>query len=260
MFCFLLLVSSVGVSSDEAELRQAIDASPSRFQLFLTPDSETPMKPLAALRWANNARGSKDGLTILYLHEGRPEAVAAIYPWKEKLNCGFDSLSRTQIVARDGEQIVWHPQKPGVEFRPVPDAPPPAKSRPLRLRQMKVIAKRFGSTMLGWEADDSDRESLRRLTSPLYRYETKGTEVLDGIVFAYALGTDPESLLLLEAVEVVGGHQWQYCFIRRTSGGLDGTYRGKVVWTAKKFPANRNPMSVHFTIVKPISDYLKEND
>ena len=60
--------------------------------------------------------------------------------------------------------------------------------------------------MLGWKADSTDREELRLLPKPLYRYEPKAGPVIDGAVFAFVMGTDPESLLLIEAVKS-GGKQ-----------------------------------------------------
>ena len=40
-----------------------------------------------------------------------------------------------------------------------------------RLRQMKSLADEFAVTMLGWKADDSDREELRRLPKEFFRYK-----------------------------------------------------------------------------------------
>jgi hypothetical protein len=47
----------------------------------------------------------------------------------------------------------------GVEFRDVPDAPAPDDSPAMRLRQMKSLAERFTTTLMGWNADNGTRRT-----------------------------------------------------------------------------------------------------
>jgi hypothetical protein len=123
---------------------------------------------------------------------------------------------------------------------------------------MKTLAEEFESTLVGWKQDNTDREELRLLARPLYRYEPDGGDVIDGAVFAFAMGTDPESLLLIEAVKRGAASQWQFAFARRTSGELEGRHRGKVVWKADRYPANRDPRQPHFGIPTPIPPAVLE--
>jgi hypothetical protein len=238
-------------------LRELIDAAVNELEVFADSDAKDPAKTIVALRWANNARGSEDGMTILYVHAGRPLAAACLYPWAGRLIHDFESLSRDKIVARKGDALVWQPQEPGVKFAPIPDAPEPEKSPTQRLRQMKTLAEQFQSVMLGWKADSTDREELRLLPRPLYRYEPKEGAVIDGAVFAFVMGTDPESLLLIEAVrDEEGKATWQFAFARRTSGELEGRHQDKIVWHADRFPPEGNPAKAHFGIGQPIPPEL----
>jgi hypothetical protein len=248
-------------SEEPTTLRELIDAAIDDVQIFADAETTTPARPRVALRWANNARGSEDGTTVLYIHEGRPLAVACIYPWERQLPRDFCVLARVPIVARYGGAVVWQPQRTEVKLADIPDAPPPEQSATQRLRQMKSLAEQFGSTMLGWRADDSDREELRLLPRPLYRYETEryrasGGDVLDGAVFAFVMGTDPESLLLIEATKAGDATKWQYAFVRRTSGELEGRHRGQVVWHADRFPATRDAQGPNFAVVSLIPPEL----
>jgi hypothetical protein len=233
-------------------LRELIDQSYKSYELFASAGSEEPAQPLVALRWANNARGSEDGTTVLYVAGGRPLAVCCIYPWAGRLEHGFESLSRDKIVARREGQVVWQPQEPSVKFAAVPDAPAPDESRTQRLRQMKILAEQFQATMLGWKADSTDREELRLLSKPLYRYDPKDGPALDGAVFAFVTGTDPEVLLLIEAVRDGERTSWQYAFVRRTSGQLEGRWQDKVVWQAARFPQQNDPKRSYYTIGTPL--------
>jgi hypothetical protein len=87
----------------------------------------------------------------------------------------------------------------------------------------------------------------------LYRYDLANARdpdpnLLDGALFAYVLGTDPEVVLVLEAVGTAENAAWQYAFARATSGGLEVKLGDEVVWTARKAPPNRDPRLPHFTM------------
>lgn len=253
-FTLLVLAASGGLLNAQDNppktLREMIDASVKQVEILTGTETAKPAEPLVALRWANNARGSEDGTTLLYIAEGRPLATACLYPWDGKLVHDFESLSRGKIIGRKDGATIWHPQT-GLQFAPIPEAQVPEQTPAARLRQLKSLSEQFQSVMLGWKADNTDREQLRLLPKPLYRYEPKpgtainGTAingtVIDGAVFAFVMGTDPESLLLIEAVEKDGKRVWEFAFARRTSGELEGRHQGKVVWHADRFPVMKDP-------------------
>ena len=128
---------------------------------------------------------------------------------------------------RNGQRV-WYPQQPGVTFHSVPDAPVPANTAKARIRQMKAFTRRFSAVPVGW--NPSANQPLRLLPRELYRYESQDPNLLDGAIFAFVEGTDPEALLLLEAVRVELAFVWQYALARRTSGAVEVQYQGKTVW------------------------------
>jgi hypothetical protein len=244
--------------SEPKTLRELIDSSLAWYDVFPSAEATEPAEAIAVLRWANNQRGSQDGVTVLFVHGGRPLAAACIYPWAMRLEHDFESLSRDNILAKRDDAVIWQPQEAGVKFADVPSAPIPDDSRPQRLRQMKTLAEKFQATLLGWKRDNSDREELRLLTRPLYRYDPKAGPVIDGAVFAFAMGTDPEVLLLIEAVKEGDKARWQYAFARRTSGELEGRLGDQVVWQAARFPTQIDPRLPHFTRGTPLPAGLEE--
>ena len=248
--------ADVSTTKTMSPLRKLMDGSLSWDELYMNEQSATPMTARVSMRWANNTRGSEDGMTVLYLADGRPEAVCCFYPWEKSLVHEFDSLSRGTLIAKRDGEVVWRPEKPGVQFQSIPDADAPAERPTARLRQMKTLANQFSSTMLGWRADNSDRELLRLLPQPLYRYDSKRSDVLDGAVFAFVQGTDPETLLLLEAFKAGDRFEWQFAFARRTSGELEGRHKDTIVWHADRFPANDNPRSTHRVLSRLIDTGL----
>jgi hypothetical protein len=239
---------------EPAKLNEVIEKSVHWYDV-IPEEGAAALKPVPVIRWRNVVRGQVgEAMMVVWAHNGRPIALASIYPWEGKMSHEFDSLSRgTKLTARDKDQVIWSPEAAGVEFKAVPAAPKPAATPAERLRQMKAIAERFKATMTGWQADNSDQETLRLLPRPLYRYDLTSAKdpdppLLDGALFAYVMGTDPEAVLVLEAVGAAGSAEWQYAFVRATSAGLEVKLGDAVVWTAAKNPANRNPRLPHFTM------------
>jgi hypothetical protein len=237
------------------KLNELIEKSVNWYEVLPDSDTATALTPLPVIRWRNVIRGQEgEAMMVIWPHNGRPVAMASIYPWQGKMTHEFDSLSReNKLIARDKDRVIWSPETAGVEFKDMPKAPSPAKTAPERLRQMKAIAERMKATMTGWQADNSDQEVLRLLPRPLYRYELKNAKdpdpnLLDGALFAYVLGTDPEVVLVLEAIGTAEKAEWKYAFARATSGGLEVKLDDAVVWTAGKHPPNRNPKLPHFSM------------
>jgi hypothetical protein len=226
------------VSRELAQLRKRLDAAACEFQMTVERDKDViDLSPIPALRWDSNARGTLSGVTTLFIGAGRPEAVCCTYIFDKKVTHEITSLSRGKLQARLGDATVWEPTESGVKFQPIPEAAAPAENAAGRLRQMKALANRFESKLLGWGLVNPVREELRMLPRPIYRYDKLPVgAVIDGAVFAFVTGVDPETLLLIEAVSGDGKSHWEYSFARRTSGELEGRLDKKVVWTAAAFP------------------------
>lgn len=246
-------------SEEPKKLNEQIEKAVHWYDVLPEADSTIRLVPQPVLRWRNVVRGQEaEDILVVWAHNGRPVAMASIFPWNGKMSHEFDSLSReAKVIARDKDRVIWSPQTAGVEFKDVPAAPKPAKTHAERLRQMKGIAERFKATMTGWQGDDTDREELRLLPRPLYRYDLKNAKepdpnLLDGALFAYVQGTDPEVVLVLEAIGTAKKAAWQYTFARATSGGLEVKLGREVVWMAKKAPAQRNPTLPHFTMQRDL--------
>jgi hypothetical protein len=220
-----------------AQIEKAIDW----YEVFADSSAKTAIPPQSALRWRNVERGQDgEALLSIWAHNGRPEALASIYPYNGYLWHEFVSLSRnSKLVARDKNRVVWSPKAAGVDFKDVPEAPVPTETPAGRLRQMKSIADRFHATMTGWKEDNSDRQELRLLPRPVYRYDLKDAKettpaLRDGGLFAFVTGTDPEVVLMLEAVGPEDQVVWQFALARATGAGVEAKLDNQAVWTAGK--------------------------
>lgn len=251
LFSIAVLQSQSVMSQDtnELDLQPLIDRSRDLFQIVPADDPATPLKHETIMRWANNSRGSQNGATMIWIKSGRPEAVCCIYPWQGQLLHEFDSLSTGLIKGlRDG-QVVWQPKSAGLTMTEIPNAMEPAATASRRKLQLRELSRQFKGIMTGWKDDDSDREELRLLGQPLFTYQSTDPKVIDGALFAFVQGTDPEILLLIEARSIGDAPpKWMYAFVRRTSGGLEGHHDGKLVWQADKHPPNRDIFLPHVNL------------
>jgi hypothetical protein len=230
-------------------LKTQVEESINWYEVFVDASTTEPMKAQPVLRWGNFTRGKQetDGVFVLWTNKGRPEASVSIYPWYGYISHELVSLSRgAKLEAREEGRVIWSPKIPGVAYKDLPGAPAPAGTPAGRLRQMKVLADRFQVTMTGMKPDRSDREELRMLPKPLYHagpgmVQSPDSEWVDSGVFGFVQGTDPEAVLLLEAIRRDGRLLWQYAFARATAGGLEARLDKAVVWELKFQPGETIP-------------------
>jgi hypothetical protein len=199
-------------------------------------DQAFTLRAEPVLVWTNPVVGSIHGAVFVGTVKGRPEAIASLYKWyspfRHRTN-EFQSLSLGTFVAERGGRAVWSPSRPGLELKPIPGAPGPAASAPQRLRQMREMAQDF-------TARQTDRSQVTRdmrlLTRPIYRYEGTEGDLVDGGLFVFVLGTDPEAFLLMEARRTASGPLWQYGVVRMNSIEMRVDHKGRESWRVETLP------------------------
>jgi hypothetical protein len=159
--------------------------------------------------------------------------------WQPKYDftAEMHSLSLSGVSAERDGALLWQPQKAGITLNTVPDAAKPAESAPRRLQQMRELAGRFSARLVDRRNNlNGERQELRLLAQPLYRYRSTNPEVLDGALFGIVLGTDPEVFLLLEARQSGDSQTWQYGLARMNIDPIAVSYMDKEVWRVEKAP------------------------
>jgi hypothetical protein len=189
-----------------------------RFEREGAAPVELALAPQSLLNWSNPERGTDYGALFLWTHDGRPQMIACAFEWKS-LKHEFHSLSEGPIAAtRRGRPV--HRFGPGIEWRDLPGADKLARTRPLRLTQMRRMAERFRVSV-----GHNDWAQTRLLSQPVFRSpESSGG---DATIFVFVQGTDPECVLLLETAEDA---RWRYALARQTKFGLKAELDGRVVW------------------------------
>jgi hypothetical protein len=225
-------------SRDTEELRQTarlIQAELPRWKVVSGGDAvKLQLNPQPILRWTNPATGRMNGEIYVWTANGRPEAVMSLYKvWEPAWGFAgeLQSLSLTSLVAERDEAIAWKCHQPGISLRDVPDAPAIAETALRRMQQMRAMADSFSAVLMDYRQNPKgERQALRMLTKPVFRYGRPGGDVTDGAMFAFVVGTDAEVLLLLEAREMKNGKRWQYALGRLNSDELVASFKEQEVW------------------------------
>ncbi len=201
------------------------------------------LQPMPVLQYTNPERGfQQHGAFYVWTYQGRPLCIGSIWsnipaddPQHRWVAHELHSLAagslRSQHEPRRGKRgpvPQWVTEQPGIVWADFKDAPQPADKPTLRLVQMRRIAEAFTARISN--ASNEKEGELRLLTKPLYRYPADVTGAIDGALFAFVQGTDPEVLVLIEATETNGQPGWRYAFARFTHTTATVKRAGQTVW------------------------------
>jgi hypothetical protein len=183
------------------------------------------------LRWSNPIGGAPDGIVAVFAHKGsRPVATGQFYMDREKHWCNeFTILAESDVkMMRSGREF-WKPKEYVCKFTDLPRSPVPADKAVPRLAQMRSIAADFSVI----DNFRGTKQNLRLLRQPGYRYSEKG-KILDGALFIFVLGTDPECCLLLEAYQNGKDSRYRYALAPMTAFQLEVSYKDSSVWSKRQ--------------------------
>ncbi|MBC7818570.1 MAG: hypothetical protein IAG10_16910 [Planctomycetaceae bacterium] len=203
-------------------------------------------------RWSNPLVRIVDATVFLWTRDGRPAVVAQVAEvtgegvWQE-----FQSLTTEPLQGQRDGQSYWAPTAAGIQWMRAPTTEAPAGTAELRRIQMRKIAEKYRVSDL---FEFKEPNQLRLLPAPLYRYSAPKVGVRDGALFSYALGTDPEVLLLVESQKQGDAETWMIAFARLTGFACQAALDDKEVWSCKLMPFPYPPDATFFSVrVAPAS-------
>jgi hypothetical protein len=140
------------------------------------------------------------------------------------------ALTGTKLVAKRDDKLMWQPKDEWKWF-PVPGAAAPATSAAQRLIQMRSMAGEFTVEVLDTRnLPKGEDQTPRLLPKPLYRYDSERTKSLDGGLYAFVIGTDPELMLLLECDTAAEKPEWRFGVGRMNRDVIRLKRKGETVW------------------------------
>ncbi len=203
----------------------------------ITPAGRVAFEPLAEpiYLWDDPARRVSQGGMFAWGTPGRPAAILAVSVHQKGPDvrywlCEMTSLAPAPLSAAVPGGKVWEPGT-GVVTRAVPGSP--AGDEATRLRQMKEIARRFTAFEFYEPSQGAatERYQLRLLPQPVHRYSDPKSGLVDGALFLFTYGRNPEIVLLIEAHRVDGVKtDWGYGLARTGAARLHVNQDGVEVW------------------------------
>lgn len=148
---------------------------------------------------------------------GRPTALLTLEIYSRQpgtyiLNYEFLSLKQAEFALSSAYGPGWQTNRTDLKMAVVPNSDKPSQRMPVRLTQMRRLARRFAvSELIGKEVT-----TCRLMPQPLDRYSAENDGITDGALFVFANGTNPELVLLLECKN----DQWMFGAARLSSAEL----------------------------------------
>lgn len=214
-------------------------------------EAPVPLIPQPLHRWNDPTREFSDGSLWAAGATGRPRALIAVELYTDPQYGEFwayelVSLAPGPIEAEaDGRYVPlsvpympgaggplrWSPRQAGVTMTPIADAPEPAATDAARLRQMKALLARVSAHEVGGNQPGAEKTELRPLPRPIHRYADPSRGLTDGALFLFAYGTNPELLVLIEAIRDANQPRWQLGFARLSRAAPTARLDGHEAWS-----------------------------
>lgn len=179
------------------------------------------------LRWSNPINGAPDGIVAVYAHRrGRPTAVGQFFlNFQKRWVNEFTIIPQSDVTIMRSDRVIWKPSEYVCKFTDLPHSPTPADKAALRLTQMRAVAEDFSA----FNYLRGTKQDLRLLRQPVYRYSEQ-EKIVDGALFVFVIGTDPECCLLVEAYQVGMDSRYRYAVAPMSIRRLEVDYKKRRVW------------------------------
>jgi hypothetical protein len=220
-----------------------------RFEVRLDDRRPATREDEPAIRWTNTIGHTTDAALFFWMYDGRPVAVGTVFETdRVAVGLEFQSLALEPVEGRHDGKVIWGPKSPGIEFHPISGAPPPAESARGRLSQVKALAHRFRAQAVKSPPayQENDARELRLLAQPILQYHDSRQSENDGAVFAFAMDTDVDILLLIENRDRDGKAGWEFALARTNPFVLKVWCDKTLVWSQERVTTTADAAQPYF--------------
>lgn len=220
-------------------LRQMKSLAQSTSVRYQQSDRQPTLVNSPVFRYDDQPRRFIDATMWAWTDDGRPVAFekieACLFDAPAWQYC-FTSVSEDLLEVEWSEGHRYKTSQPGIQFRPLPDAPSPSSRSTERKLQARRLIRDF-SARITIDPVNNHSDQMRLLTTPIYEYADLPTKDFRGAVFGFATnGTNPDLLILLEIDGATERPRWNFSAARMTTGGLKVHYADSPVWEAEFVP------------------------
>jgi hypothetical protein len=198
---------------------------------------EVPLIPGPLFRFSDRKRFITDGTIWAWGIEGRPILMAEFHTgdrlkplWGQWLVATSD-VPVEAVIAGHGR---WATGKLDFKLLHATDMGAPADTEAGRLRQMKRLARSLSASSQ-WQGQQFE---LRLLETEVYRYSQPKSGLVDGAAFVFAVDSNPEAILFVEAhasdTSKGAPGSWKYTFARMSAASLSFRRGDTEVWSVPR--------------------------
>jgi len=204
------------------------------------PEAAYRFQEAPLFRWQNPISGA-DGAIFVWTSGGRPVLLCKTHVNDKTRGyiASSVSIAREPIEAEREGATFWKALEAGVVPETVAEVAAPAATENARLVQMRAIARRYQMES-DWGEENQSQWELRLLPTPLMRYTSPDHDVVDGAIFGYAQGTNPEAIVVIEAVRSEGKVAWQAAPARLSAYAIRGRIDGRKVLDVPQIKVTRD--------------------
>jgi hypothetical protein len=197
--------------------------------------------PKPVFRYSDEERAIPDATLWVWTRDARPIAFQKVegnnHGGGQMWTICFASLSEGLVDVRWRGTHQFAARKPGVAFKPLPGAEPPAANSRARTTQIKAVKDRF-TARLNVDAEGNNGAETRTMAKPIFEYADPDSKLPLGAIFGMSsTGTNPDLLLLIEARRDDDGKgHWEYAHARMTSNSVRVRLDDTEIWAEESVP------------------------
>jgi hypothetical protein len=220
---------------------------------------EVKLIPKPLYRFGDQKRFISDGTVWAWGTTGRPVLMAEFHTgdrltpvWGQWLV----ATSNVPVSAMIGGHGRWATRETDFKLLAISDHGAPAQSEAGRLRQMK----RFAQSLTASSVWKEQRFELRLLTTEVYRYSDVPSGLIDGAVFVFAVDSNPEAILFVEAHQGELGAgapaSWKYALAQMSAASLTFSRGDAEVWTVPQ--SYGGPNAPHYAFTRQVPNRVSD--
>lgn len=234
MLAACLPLVAVAADDDDMERRQAnlkeMHRRAEALKLSIDVGKETRELKLRGeplLRFDDPTRAFADGTLWAWGEQGRPRALVSVERYEKLWAYELISLTTDPLTLKTPLGQTWQPTQAPFAEKTLPAATVAASAN-ARRQQARQLARDF--EMAEYVGDDLQRTVLRLIPRQVHEYADEKAGLLHGAIFVFANGTNPEVLLLLEAIKSEDGASWRFGCAPLSTAQLEARLGDRIEW------------------------------
>lgn len=215
---------------------------------LMTADRPAVLVPNPVFRYDDQPRHFIDATMWVWTDAGQPvafqkiEAVIQIDTREPLWGYCFTSLANQPLAMKWADAKPYVTPEAGLKLNPFPGMTEPvAANATARKLQMNRLARRFGARII-LNPRTNETAEMRLLPKPIFEFFDAEGKLPLGAVYGFSSnGTNPDLLVMLQAVTNDDSTEWHFSPTRMTTGGLKLRWDEELVWETEFVSPHAGP-------------------